>query len=367
MDTKTQEPLWSVSFHPDSDPKSVQEMRDAFVGWRRDESSKCLNVSATVSPEATRQAVQNGIVDLVTSEGDGEDRLFVDPTFTVWMNFLRRAIARGEEREILFHCENIIQVMDRVKVRLTGEEGHYIPGTQIALLQDDFDSYLMAATPPSYDFKALLSSEQGLNGYGHPLAMQKELLGLAFDNIDKAWPELRIQIEDVVQIVGYLPNASFRSCSAARYAGVVYLGNMDERILDIEESIVHEAGHQVLYRLGELVPLVKEGTPKTADYTLPWSGSKRDLFGFLHAFYIYTLLTKYFWRRASIKEAEYKDCVYRAAVILVGSEKAIPMLLGDSNLSPQGRHLVEAVEKNMQALRPDIESAWSKIMEEHDR
>ncbi|EAQ26411.1 hypothetical protein ROS217_14581 [Roseovarius sp. 217] len=365
MEVQTQVTSWPASFHPDSDATSVQAMREAFITSRRTQGSKSLKVSATVAPDATREAVQNGILDLLSGHGDGEDGLYVDPVFTAWMNFLGRAFARGDEKEIMFHCENVAQVMARVKGRLAGEDRHYIPGTRIALLQDDFDPYIMAATPPSYDFEPLLTSEKGLNGYGHPLALQKELLGLAFENIAKAWPELRTQIEDVVQIVGYLPNATFRSCSAARYAGVVYLGNLDERILDIEESIVHEAGHQVLYRLGELVPLVKEDAPKTDDYTLPWSGSKRDLFGFLHAFYIYTLLTKYFWRRAAINESEHKDCVFRAAVILVGSEKAIPMLLKDDNLSPQGRTLVEALAKDMEVLRPDIDSAWSKIAKSH--
>jgi len=360
-----QEASWSASFHPDSDPENVQAMRNAFLEARRELGNRSLQVSAKVAPEATHQAVRNGILDLFSKDATGEDYLYCDPVFTAWMNFLNRAFARGDKDEIRFHCENISQVMKRVKERLAGEEEHYIPGTRIALLQADFDPYIMAATPPSYDFQQQLLPENGLNGYGHPLALQQELLGLAFDNIKKAWPELHKQVEDVVQIVGYLPNATFRSCSAARYAGVVYLGNMDERILDIEESIVHEAGHQVLYRLGELAPLVKEGTPKTDDYALPWSGSKRDLFGFLHAFYIYTLLTKYFWRRGAIKEDEYKDCVLRTAYILVGSEKAIPMLLGDDNLSTQGRHLVEELAKDMEAMRPDVEKAWQKIAQNH--
>lgn len=340
-------------------------MRRAFLAARRDLGNRSLQVSAKVAPAATHQAVRNGILDMFSTDTTDEDHLYSDPVFTTWMNFLNRAFARGDEDEIRFHCENIPQVMARVKDRLAGDEDHYIPGTRIALLQADLDPYIMAATPPSYDFQQQLLGENGLNGSGHPLALQQELLGLAFANIKAVWPELRTQIEEVVQIVGYLPNASFRSCSAARYAGVVYLGNMDERILDIEESIVHEAGHQVLYRLGELTPLVKENTPRSDSYTLPWSGSKRDLFGFLHAFYIYTLLSKYFWRRAALKKEEYKDCVLRAAYILVGSEKAIPMLLGDDNLSLQGRHLVEELAKDMKTLRIDVETAWQQITETH--
>tara|TARA_R110002049_G_scaffold29972_1_gene101906 strand:- start:85216 stop:86316 length:1101 start_codon:yes stop_codon:yes gene_type:complete len=365
MQTQTQEVAWPASFHPDSDPGNLQAMRDAFIGARRDMANRSLEVSAKIAPETTHLAVRNGILDIFEKKTASEDHLYGDPVFATWMNFLNRAFARGDEKEIQFHCENISQVMGRVKGRLNGDENHYVADTRIALLQADFDPYIMAATPPSYDFKVQMQSEQGLNGYGHPLAMQQELLGFAFENIEKAWPELRSQIEDYVQIVGYLPNATFRSCSAARYAGVIYLGNMDERLLDIEESIVHETGHQVLYRLGELVELVKDGTPKTDDYTLPWSGSKRDLFGFLHAFYIYTLLTKYFWRRAQINQSEYKDCVLRAAYILVGSEKAIPMLLGDDNLSKQGRYVVEALADDMEALRPAVEKAWKKIAKDH--
>jgi hypothetical protein len=365
MQPQAQEVAWPASFHPDSDPDNLRAMRDAFIGARRDLAGKSLEMSARVAPKATHQAVRNGILDIFDKDTTNEDHLYSDPVFATWMSFLNRAFARGDDKEIEFHCGNISQVMERVKGRLSGEECHYVPGTRIALLQADFDPYIMAATPPSYDFQAQLQSEGGLNGHGHPMAMQQELLGLAFENIEKAWPEMRTQIEDFVQIVGYLPNATFRSCSAARYAGVVYLGNMDERILDIEESIVHEAGHQILYRLGELAALVKEGTPKTDDYTLPWSGSKRDLFGFLHAFYIYTLLTKYFWRRAKVKDDEYKDCVMRTAYILVGSEKAIPMLLGDDNLSTQGRHLVEALAADMEAMRDDVEKAWKKIAKDH--
>lgn len=85
--------------------------------------------------------------------------------------------------------------------------------------------------------------------------MQAGLLGSALKNIETAWPELHAQIEECVRIFGYLPDAAFRSCSAARYSGIVYLGNMDESLLDLEESIVHETGHQVLYQLGEMTRL----------------------------------------------------------------------------------------------------------------
>ena len=345
------------AFHPDADPESLQALREAFLASRRDYSTRTLAMCAEMAPDETRKAIGNGLRDVLRAAPDGEDALYIDPVFSTWVHFFNRAVSRRNEDEVRFHCARLDEVIGRVKQRLSGREPLYIAGTQIAVQQEDVDPYIMAATPPSYDFAGQKAGTPEQTGPGHPLALQQELLGIAMDNIGKAWPELRTQIEDVVQIVGYLPDASFRSCSAARYAGVIYLGNMDERLLDVEESIVHEAGHQVLYRVGELVELVKPGTSQKADFTLPWSGSRRDLFGFLHAFYIYTLLTKYFWHRAAVNERERRDCVRRAALIQIGNRRAIPMLLQASDLSAQGRQLVEVLAEDMTRLEAELEAA----------
>lgn len=353
------------AFHPDADPDTLKALRDAFLASRRDYGTRTLAMCAEMAPHETRKAIGNGLRDVLRAAPEGEDALYIDPVFSTWVHFFNRAVTRRSEDEVRFHCARLDEVIGRVKQRLSGGEPHYIAGTQIAVQQGDVDPYIMAATPPSYDFAALAAAEQDGRAPGHPLTMQQELLGIAMDNIARAWPELRTQIEEVVQIVGYLPDASFRSCSAARYAGVIYLGNMDERLLDVEESIVHEAGHQVLYRVGELVDLVEPGTSKEADFTLPWSGSKRDLFGFLHAFYIYTLLTKYFWRRAAVNDREHRDCVRRAALIQIGTRRAVPMLLQAADLSDQGRQLVEVLAEDMARLESKLEEALDKDPPRH--
>ncbi|MEU1527125.1 HEXXH motif-containing putative peptide modification protein [Nocardia rhamnosiphila] len=354
------------AFHPDDKPSDLEAMRTAYLAMRQDYGERALALCGEFSPDVMRRALGEGLIPVIESMTEGANELYLDPVFGTWANFTNRAVSRGAPNEIRFHCNKIDQVIARVKTRVSGEEPYYIPNTSIALQQNDIDPYVMAATPPSYDFVAMLSSGQGTNGHGHPLPMQQDLLGIAIDNIDKTWPELKAQIEDMVKIVGYLPDATFRSCSAARYAGVVYLGNMDERVLDVEESLVHEAGHQVLYRLGNLTPLVREGTPQTAGYTLPWSGSQRDLFGFLHAFYIYTLLTKYFWRRARLNAHELTDCMQRAVLILIGSRLALPTLLNDSNLTAQGRALVEVLATNLDSLQNEIEGTYGKAIDLHD-
>src|SRR5262249_42633793 len=147
--------------------------------------------------------------------------------------------------------------------------------------------------------KAKTQAERTAANEGHPVALQAELLGIAINSIGEAWPAMRDHVLDHVKIIGYLPDATFRTCSASRYSGGGYFGNMDECLLDIEEGLVHETGHQVLYRLHDVTPITKPNLPQESAYELPWSGSTRDFFGYVHAFYIYVLLIKYFWRRAA--------------------------------------------------------------------
>lgn len=351
------------SFHPDAKQNDVRALSRAFERSRQTKGEWCIAACSIAAPDTTRSALSKECLDWLDSKPHTINALYIDPVFSTWMQFFLRATARQLADEIKFHAARLPIVLARAKQRLEGKDALYVGDTSISLQQMDIDPYLMAVTPPSYDFvKLLQGAEKNIETnipaigqkIGHPLPLQSELTSLAMLNIEKSWPALYVQIIDVVKIVGYLPDATFRSCSAARFAGVIYLGNMDERLLDIEESLVHEAGHQVLYRLAELVPLVKPDTPRTADYTLPWSGSKRDLFGFLHAYYIYTLLSKYFWHRASLNTSDAQDCLLRSLLILVGSLNAAEMLLDDANLSEQGRVLVKLLHQDMLSLQEQM-------------
>jgi HEXXH motif-containing protein len=133
---------------------------------------------------------------------------------------------------------------------------------------------------------------------------------------------------------------------------------MEESVLDLEESIVHEAGHQILYRLGELTSLTRPGTPVEGNYVLPWSGSQRDLFGYLHAYYIYALLVKYYWRRGKRADRYALDSRLRAMIILQGSLTATTELIKDENLSDQGRLIVEELARELDQLKSEIQAEF---------
>lgn len=352
--SESSEQLWQSTFQPDSAPNGHEALREAFLAQRAEAALQTLRLCNDVMRTRGSEPVPEKLLELITTRQDAVALVLDDPVFAIWLRFFLRAMANDRAEELGLHLSNLQSVLEDVEIRLTGRAELYAPGSPIAVQREGLNPYAMAAAPPTYDFTRVPRTEEDEPLIGHPLALQAELVGCAIEGIGRTWPALKDQVLEYVRIVGYLPDASFRSCSAARYSGIVYLGNMDESILDLEESLVHETGHQVLYRLGEITRLTRPETPLEANHVLPWSGSRRDLFGFLHAYYIYALLTKYFWRRAARGDRDANDSMQRAVLILRGLLLATPRLKSDPNLSDQGRFIVEALADEVEQLKDEM-------------
>lgn len=346
-------PVWQESFHPDCTVDATQALRQAFLTQCRTQLRQALQSCRPLAAQAPAERLL-ALCDRLTASSA---LLLDDPVLAIWLRFFSRAQARGQEAEVTLHAAALASVLDDVERRLAGDAEAYVPGTAIAVEYRQLHDYVRAATPPSYDFTDQSVAEPA-SSPGHSLGLQADLLGYAIEHIGQAWPAMQAQIIEYVRIIGYLPAATFRSCSAARYSGIVYLGNMDDSVLDIEESLVHETGHQVLYRVGALSRLTKPDVPQVANYVLPWSGSRRDLFGYLHAHFIYALLIKYFWRRSQDDTRLSFECQQRAGLILAGSLQASRQLLLDPGLSEQGMAIVKVLADDLdhlqQVLRPTL-------------
>lgn len=325
----------------------MAEMRERFLRQRAELAQESIRTSEGINRSGAGGALDDALLERLTAPNSTHAAVFDDPVFAIWLRFLCRAVAKGDVNEVAGHAARLQQVLHRVEQRLSGKDRHYIAGSSISVQRDDLDPYVMAATPPSYDFSA-----QTVSGVsGHPLPLQADLLGVAIQNIGGVWPELGAQLHEFVKIIGYLPDATFRSCSAARYAGIIYLGNMDESMVDIEESLAHECGHQVLYRLDEVQPLVSSLGKTEALYELPWSGSKRDLFGYLHAYFIYLLLAKYYVLRAGNRKDHAEEALRRARLITLGLAIARPQLEAAKHLTEQGRELLLELGADVERLQ----------------
>lgn len=359
--------IWTSTLHPD-DGEQLGAMKSAAAVARRAAIREAVVNCGRVLRQRDPAAIDQGLVEFLERASAESDALFDDPAMQIWRRYLVRGLASDDRNNTLLHCREMPKVIERTVRRLNGEAGRYIPGTHIAYQQLDLDPYIMAITPPSHDFRAELGADQeggegSYGGNGGTAALQADLVATALDSIARAWPEMRREIDDFVHIIGHLPAADFRSCSAARYAGVIYLGDGDASILDIEESLVHETGHQILYRVVEIAPLTRPETPKAPGYVLPWSGSKRDLFGYFHAFYIYALLVKYFWRRALMNDRVAGTARRRAVLILIGIRLAEPVLRSAEQLTDQAHAMLAAIIADMDAIEAAMTAEADRVRE----
>ena len=237
--TKPVEPLWRTTFQPDHSFEDLNTLREAVLAKRSKIATETLKDCITVLQSSSFESFLSSLLDVDLHKSAVSALVFNDPVFLIWLRFLLRAKANGRPQETVVHLLMLKTVLQDVERRLTGKAQAYISGSLIAVEQGHLHEYLRAATPPSYDFTHFVEPNKEGVLVGHPLRMQVDMLSHAMGGIKAAWPELADQVPEFVRIIGYLPDATFRSCSAARYSGVVFLGNMDESLLDKKRSEEH--------------------------------------------------------------------------------------------------------------------------------
>lgn len=293
--------------------------------------------------------VFNQIMDM-----DEERRKFFmdDPAFVRWLDCLITAIKNLPEslssvQELSNKLDGLIE---RVEKRMNKSNFSYIKGTSILVQRLDLDDIIKEATPPTYDFAMLEDTYSPASEVFPTMDQFTDNITLAFKEIKKCDPKLWDLLQSLIQIIGYTPDATFRSCSAARYQGVVYLCGIENSIIDLEESIVHEAAHQLLYKISELYPITGPDAARDPIYELPWSGAKRNLFGYYHAFFIYLQLVKYFDHRAKTAGDETAYIERKRELIHRGLMVAAKDLAYVPGMTDYGRSLYNHLVDEINAL-----------------
>ncbi|MCP1443848.1 hypothetical protein J3D54_002980 [Pseudomonas sp. GGS8] len=282
-----------------------------------------------------------------------EQRLIInDPVFQVWnvltahyanLVITKKTEDRSELEKMLFEFP---EMLVRVKASDSSRVNHYCPPVH----RFDVDPLVATVMPPSYEFPKDEAVRKQLERSGYSVRFFCDVVNIALLRIEHTWPACREQIKKLVKSIFYLPDGSFRSCSASRFTGIILLSSRDDSILDLEESLVHEATHQLLYHIVEACPIVKEETSREPLYTLPWSGQKRDFYGYFHAFFVYIALVKYLGRVRSRSTEELQRAQNRLLYILRGLIKALPDFEASTDFTPQGRQLLENLAKEVRAL-----------------
>ncbi|APC15568.1 HEXXH motif domain-containing protein [Pseudomonas frederiksbergensis] len=282
-----------------------------------------------------------------------EQRLIInDPVFQVWnvltAHYAHRVITKkvADTDALEKMLIGFPQMLARVKTTDSVRTNDYCP----PVYRFDVDPLVARVAPPSYEFPKDEATRKQLERNGHSVNFFCDVVNIALLRIEHTWPACREQFRKLVKSICYLPDGSFRSCSASRFIGIIFISNRDDSILDLEESLVHEATHQLLYNIVEVCPVVKDETSREVLFTLPWSGQARDFHGYFHEFFVCVALVKYLGRVRSRSSHELQRAQNRLVFILQGLIKALPDFEASTDFTPQGRQLLENLAKEVRGL-----------------
>lgn len=212
------------------------------------------------------------------------------------------------------------------------------------LREEDVPPFMRLLIPPSHTFRRAYAP----SGTRQPGAQSwEQALSTAIANADRIWPGLAEVIAAYTSHFLILEEIDFRSCSADRYLGLILLSTNDQSLIDIEESVIHETGHQILYQLDREKPLFHTHDDER-DVELPWSGSHRNFFGFFHAAYIYLILRDYYARAAQSHPFDQAYCRQRLGEIQSGLDAAVALLCdGRPLLTAHGQEVSDAMIRHI--------------------
>lgn len=267
---------------------------------------------------------------------------------------LLTSLEKDEKVKIYIEPLNDFSRIAELALRQT-KSSLYVPDTSIQLSRYNVDKWIRTSSPPTFTFPSSLIQSQWEKESNYPLDFFGEVLQNVLLRIKATCPTLFIDIQKFVwQIIHLDREESFRSCSADRYVGTLFLTGCEDSLFQIEESILHEYAHQVLYNVMELNPLILNDQ---REYTLPWSGSKRGFYGYFHALYIYILLASYFVRIQGRDKNEMRIIKERTDYIL----KGIKISFDDFDKTDSFNETGHKFYRNLKALANNTEILFARL------
>ncbi|MCM2394310.1 aKG-HExxH-type peptide beta-hydroxylase [Streptomyces albipurpureus] len=332
-----------ATYYPLDSPAKWPSLQNEVIGLRQSTLADLTLRSESSCKESSKSAYEMRQIfstDLATRR-----RLMTHPAMIIWLQQTVRILqteglaSKGAVRQF----EQFAEVRDRC---LSGEDSkHYIVAGSVQVRRYHVDPLITAVAPPTFDFPAnpedIGDEQRATASRVYPLDFFTEVAEIALEQVATTWPELGSMFPRFVHTLIHVPDGTFRSASAARYSGVVFLSSDDATLLDLEESLVHEFGHQVLYWIMELDPLFLNDD--NTEFELPWSGAERDFYGFYHAFYIYILLAHYYQRVALLRPPCREKALDRLREITDGLESAILQIQSIGNFTQHGQLFTENI------------------------
>lgn len=152
--------------------------------------------------------------------------------------------------------------------------------------------------------------------------------------------------------------AAIGSASPAETIGMVFLpcGSTRDQLV---ECLLHEAMHQLLYRIEECVPLFEPTSPREELYYSPWRSEPRPLRMTLHGSFVFAAVADlYLWQGASSElGVDPITCHRRAFERSSQSRVALDVVRRHAHLATIGERVMDEIERCLDDVDDRIEVA----------
>ncbi|MEU7004287.1 HEXXH motif-containing putative peptide modification protein [Nonomuraea sp. NPDC046570] len=172
------------------------------------------------------------------------------------------------------------------------------------------------------------------------------------DTITTAWPELGEElVRGVAAIVPTLsPDPALHVSGSFREAPGLIALSLGEPLATVE-ALVHEYGHQKLYAILILDPMVVDDSGEALHYS-PWRPDPRPLSGLLQATYTFVQVLDFYLALLDVpNELDHTAVIERAYQVGRKVETGLEVLMGRATFSPAGEVLISTMVKRLNEVR----------------
>ncbi|MFG1965397.1 aKG-HExxH-type peptide beta-hydroxylase [Nonomuraea sp. NPDC049028] len=180
----------------------------------------------------------------------------------------------------------------------------------------------------------------------------RQVLDGHLDTIAAAWPELAEELaRGVAAIVPILsPDPALHVSGSFREAPGMIALSLGEPLATVE-ALVHEYGHQKLYAVLILDPLIVNDPGEAVHYS-PWRPDPRPLSGLLQATYTFVQVLDFYLALLDVpNELDRTAVIERAYQVGRQVETGLEVLTGQAAFSPAGEVLVTTMVKRLNEVR----------------
>lgn len=313
------------------------------------ERQAALAVVAMKLRSRGRSELVEPLIARLAQPADARRAFVATPELRVWLKQAIRALGlahTGAKQVIAAELDPLIQTFTQIKSSREAS-GPRVPGTPIRLVGHELSPLLATAIPPSCHI--LTVPERETPGPSNcTLTIAGEALAEALANIARSWPALHEDILRYVDCIVYLSGVGFHSCSAEPYTGAILLSDSIPTSADLQQSLVREYAHQVLYNVMELDPLLTNSSDE-GSLALPWPGAPRDHHACFHAYFVDLIVALYLERIRDRPGPRPRQIAARLRRITLGLRKAQTQL-DPAGFNARGHQLLTQLHAQVEAL-----------------